>query len=276
MEKRASIEEKWQERWEKARLFEANRDPSKPKFFIIFAYPGVSGYLHVGHMRGYTYTDAISRYKRMRGFNVLFPVGTHATGNISINFAKKVQRKDQNWLDYLAENGCPSEQIEGLADPDEVVRYFSSVYVDQYWKKFGNMYQTGDSARRDEDGYIWVIGRLDDVIKVSGYRLGTAEVESALVSHPAVAEAAAIGLPHELKGNAIHSYVILVEGVTPNEDLMEELRDHVGHEMGPIAKPETITSVESLPKTRSGKIMRRLLKARALGLPEGDISTLEK
>jgi leucyl-tRNA synthetase len=137
MENRVSIEDKWQKRWEEARLFEANRDPSKPKFFIIFAYPGVSGYLHVGHMRGYTYTDAISRYKRMRGFNVLFPVGTHASGNISINFAKKVQRKDQNWIDYLTENGCPAEQIEKLANPDEVVRYFSSVYVDEYWKKFG-------------------------------------------------------------------------------------------------------------------------------------------
>ena len=103
------------------------------------------------------------------------------------------------------------------------------------------MYQTGDSARKDEDGYIWIIGRMDDVIKVSGYRLGTAEVESALVSHPAVAEAAAIGLPHELKGNAIHAYVILKAGVEGSDKLAEELRDHVGHEIGPIAKPETIT-----------------------------------
>ena len=149
-------------------------------------------------------------------------------------------------------------------------------YVQQYWSKFENMYQTGDSARKDEDGYIWVIGRMDDVIKVSGYRLGTAEVESALVSHHDVSEAAAIGLPHELKGNAIHTYVILRAGVEKTDHLAEELRDHVGHEMGPIAKPETITFVDSLPKTRSGKIMRRLLKARALGLPEGDVSTLEE
>ena len=148
-------------------------------------------------------------------------------------------------------------------------------YKEQYWSKFGDMYQTGDSARKDEDGYIWVIGRMDDVIKVSGYRLGTAEVESALVSHPDVAEAAAIGLPHELKGNAIHTYVILRAGVEPSDQLVDELREHVGHETGPIAKPESITVVESLPKTRSGKIMRRLLRARALGLPEGDISTLE-
>lgn len=149
-------------------------------------------------------------------------------------------------------------------------------YKTQYWGKFGHMYQTGDSARKDKDGYIWIIGRMDDVIKVSGYRLGTAEVESALVSHPSVAEAAAIGLPHELKGNAIHTFVILKAGVERNEKLAEELRNHVAHEMGPIAKPETITFVDSLPKTRSGKIMRRVLKARAQGLPEGDISTLEE
>jgi acetyl-CoA synthetase len=138
------------------------------------------------------------------------------------------------------------------------------------------MYETGDSARKDEDGYIWVIGRMDDVIKVSGYRLGTAEVESALVSHSDVAEAAAIALPHELKGNAIHTYVILRAGVEGNDPLAEELRQHVGHEMGPIAKPETITFVDNLPKTRSGKIMRRLLKSRALGQPEGDTSTLDQ
>jgi acetyl-CoA synthetase len=149
-------------------------------------------------------------------------------------------------------------------------------YKQQYWGKFTSMYQTGDSARKDGDSYIWVIGRMDDVIKVSGYRLGTAEVESALVSHPSVAEAAAIGIPHELKGNAIYAYVILRAGAEKNEKLAEELRNHVAHEMGPIAKPETITFVDSLPKTRSGKIMRRLLRARALGQPEGDISTLEQ
>jgi acetyl-CoA synthetase len=149
-------------------------------------------------------------------------------------------------------------------------------YCSQYWGKFGNMYQTGDSARKDKDGYLWIIGRMDDVLKVSGYRLGTAEVESALVSHPAVAEAAAIGLPHELKGNAIHTYVMLRSGYEKSDKLAEELRNHVSHEMGPIAKPETITFVDNLPKTRSGKIMRRLLRARALGQPEGDISTLEE
>ncbi len=146
----------------------------------------------------------------------------------------------------------------------------------QYWSKFPGMYQTGDSARKDKDGYVWIIGRIDDVIKVSGYRLGTAEVESALVSHPAVAEAAAIGLPHELKGNAIHAFVILRAGHEKSDRLIDELRSHVAHEMGPIAKPDEIKFMDILPKTRSGKIMRRLLRARALGLPEGDVSTLEE
>lgn len=148
-------------------------------------------------------------------------------------------------------------------------------YVEQYWSKYPGMYLTGDSARRDEDGYIWIIGRTDDVIKVSGYRLGTAEIESALVSHPAVAEAAAIGLPHEVKGNAIHTYVILKHGYEPSNDLREALSNHVRNEVGPIAKPETIDFVDSLPKTRSGKIMRRVLKAQALGQDPGNLSTLE-
>ena len=149
-------------------------------------------------------------------------------------------------------------------------------YVKTYWGKYGTMYLAGDSARKDEDGYFWVIGRVDDVIKVSGYRLGTAELESALVSHPAVAEAAVIGLPHEIKGVAIHAYVILRAGHEAGEALMEELKHHIAHEVGPIAKPEKIEFVPSLPKTRSGKIMRRVLKARALGMNEGDLSTLEE
>ena len=138
------------------------------------------------------------------------------------------------------------------------------------------MYFVGDSARRDKDGYFWIIGRVDDVIKVSGYRLGTAEIESAFVSHQSVAEAAVIGLPHELKGVAIHAYVILKSGHEGNEQLVEDLRKHIAHELGPIAKPEKIEFVKVLPKTRSGKIMRRVLKARAQGMSEGDISTLEE
>lgn len=149
-------------------------------------------------------------------------------------------------------------------------------YVKQYWSKFPGKYMTGDSAKRDKDGYFWIIGRVDDVIKVSGHRLGTAEIESALVSHPAVAEAAAIGLPHEVKGTAIHCFCILRSGFTPSDALAEELRQHVAHHMGPIARPDDVKFADKLPKTRSGKIMRRVLKARAQGMPEGDISTLEE
>jgi acetyl-CoA synthetase len=149
-------------------------------------------------------------------------------------------------------------------------------YVKQYWSTYPGKYLTGDSARLDEDGYFWIIGRVDDVIKVSGYRLGTAEIESALVSHPAVSEAAAIGIPHDVKGNVIYTYVQLKANQQPSSELANELIEHVGREVGPIAKPAKVEFVAALPKTRSGKIMRRLLKARAQGLPEGDISTLEE
>ncbi|MBN8582813.1 MAG: acetate--CoA ligase [Anaerolineae bacterium] len=149
-------------------------------------------------------------------------------------------------------------------------------YASQYWSKYPGRYTTGDSAKRDKDGYYWIIGRVDDVIKVSGHRLGTAEVESALVSHPAVAEAAAIGLPHDVKGQAIHTFVLLRAGFAPSAELAEELRQHVATHMGPIARPDDVKFLDKLPKTRSGKIMRRVLKARAQGLPEGDISTLEE
>jgi acetyl-CoA synthetase len=156
-------------------------------------------------------------------------------------------------------------------------------YVSQYWSQFREQgwYLAGDSARKDDDGCFWVIGRIDDVIKVAGYRLGTAEVESALVSHHAVAESAVIGVPDEVKGNVIYAYCILKEGVEmeldpedPQGDLVERLKQHVRHELGPIAVPAHIEIVESLPKTRSGKIMRRVLRARAMGQDEGDLSTL--
>ena len=150
-------------------------------------------------------------------------------------------------------------------------------YVEQYWSEFSDQgwYFPGDSARRDQDGYIWVIGRMDDVIKVSGYRLGTAEIESALVSHEVVAEAAVIGLPDELRGNRISAHCILNDGVEPADDLADQLKRHVRAEVGPIAVPQEIHFTAALPKTRSGKIMRRLLKAQALGQPLGDTSTLE-
>jgi acetyl-CoA synthetase len=170
---------------------------------------------------------------------------------------------------YLViQNPWPGMSRTLYGDPDR--------YVKTYWSKYPGWFFTGDSARRDEDGYFYIIGRVDDVLKVSGYRLGTAEIESALVAHPAVAEAAAIGLPHEVKGEGIHGYVILKAGYTPSEALAEELRQHVAQLIGPIARPEAIHFVDKLPKTRSGKIMRRVLRARALGLPEGDLSTLEE
>ena len=149
-------------------------------------------------------------------------------------------------------------------------------YIEQYWSEFAQQgwYFTGDSARRDADGYFWIIGRMDDVIKVSGYRLGTAEIESALVSHPDVAEAACVGIPHELRGNVIHAFCILNDGVSGSPDLIDALKLHVRHEVGPIAVPAELSIVDGLPKTRSGKIMRRLLKAQVQGLPIGDVSTL--
>ncbi len=177
-----------------------------------------------------------------------------------------VKPNEEGYLTILTPWPGMARTIYG--DPDR--------YIQTYWSRFPGRYFTGDSARVDEDGYFWIIGRVDDVIKVSGYRLGTAEVESALVSHPAVAEAAAIGLPHEVRGNAIHVFVILRSGYEGTPALAEELRQHVGKVLGPIARPERVEFVARLPKTRSGKIMRRVLKARALGLPEGDLSTLEE
>ncbi|NDJ34756.1 MAG: acetate--CoA ligase [Chloroflexi bacterium] len=147
-------------------------------------------------------------------------------------------------------------------------------YVEAYWSRFPGWYMPGDSAKKDEDGYIWIIGRIDDVIKVSGYRLGTAEIESALVSHPDVTEAAVVGVPDELKGNVIHAFCILQQGKDPSRELEMEVKEHVGHEMGPIAKPAVVEFVDSLPKTRSGKIMRRVLRAQVMGEPVGDLSTL--
>ena len=147
-------------------------------------------------------------------------------------------------------------------------------YQRTYWSKYPNVYLAGDVARKDEDGYFWIQGRADDVLNVSGHRIGNAEVESALVSHEKVAEAAVIGKPHELKGECIVAYVVLKEGVEPSDELREELREHVAKEMGKIARPDEIWFVNDLPKTRSGKIMRRVIRAKALGQDVGDVSTL--
>jgi acetyl-CoA synthetase len=147
-------------------------------------------------------------------------------------------------------------------------------YKNVYWSKFTNTYLAGDVSRKDEDGYFWVQGRADDVLNVAGHRIGNSEVESALVSHPKVAEAAVIGKPHELKGESITAFVVLKRGVEPSEELRSELREHVGEEIGKIARPDEIGFVNDVPKTRSGKIMRRIIRAKAIGEKVGDISTL--
>lgn len=147
---------------------------------------------------------------------------------------------------------------------------------EKYWNTIKGVYFAGDLASYDEEGYIMILGRADDVINVAGHRIGTMEVESALVSHPAVAEAAVIGKPHEIKGESIKAFVVLKKGVEPSEKLVEELKLHVRNVLGPIAVPDEIEFREKLPKTRSGKIMRRVLKAEELGLDVGDISTLEE
>jgi acetyl-CoA synthetase len=145
-----------------------------------------------------------------------------------------------------------------------------------YWNTIPNCYTAGDVCRKDEDGYLWFMGRADDVIKVAGNRIGTAEVESALVGHAAVAEAAVIGKPHKTAGEAIKAFVILKHGYKDSHELIQSLRDQVLKELGKIAVPQEIEVVASLPKTRSGKIMRRVLKAKELGQDPGDISTLEE
>ena len=143
-------------------------------------------------------------------------------------------------------------------------------FIDTYFKTYQGKYFTGDGCRRDEDGYYWITGRVDDVINVSGHRLGTAEVESALVGHRDVAEAAVVGYPHDIKGQGIYAYVTLKQGVAASDALAAELKQFVGHEIGPIAKPDVIQFAPGLPKTRSGKIMRRILRK----IAEGEIGSL--
>lgn len=144
-----------------------------------------------------------------------------------------------------------------------------------YWSKYKNMYYSGDYAIKDRDGYFWMLGRADDVLKVAGHRLGTAEIESGFVSHKSVAEAAVCGIPHEVKGESIIAFVVLKEGITTRKQLEDELVQHIRREVGPIATPDKLYIVSKLPKTRSGKIMRRLLKAVASNEHIGDVSTLE-
>lgn len=149
-------------------------------------------------------------------------------------------------------------------------------YRKQYWSEVKGCYFTGDGARRDKDGYFWIVGRIDDVLNVAGHRLGTSEVESALVSHETVAEAAVVGRPDEIKGQAVVAFVTLKEGQTPSAELKNKLRKHVSEAIGPIARPDDVRFADALPKTRSGKIMRRLLKEIAGGSDvTGDTTTLE-
>jgi acetyl-CoA synthetase len=162
----------------------------------------------------------------------------------------------------------PSMMRTIYGDPDR--------YKQQYWGEIPGVYFTGDGARRDEDGYFWIMGRIDDVINVSGHRIGTMEVESALVSHAKVAEAAAVGVEHEIKGQAVVAFVTPKGTSTPGPELKDELRDHVAKVIGAFAKPDQIRFTDTLPKTRSGKIMRRLLRDLASGKETvGDTTTLE-
>jgi acetyl-CoA synthetase len=148
-------------------------------------------------------------------------------------------------------------------------------YRNTYFSAFPGYYFTGDGCRRDADGYYWITGRVDDVINISGHRLGTAEVESALVAHDDVAEAAVLGMPHPIKGQGIAAFVLLVSGVEPSEQLVGALKEQVRHVIGPVATPDAIHIVPDLPKTRSGKVMRRVLGKLVAGRTElGDLSTL--
>jgi acetyl-CoA synthetase len=149
-------------------------------------------------------------------------------------------------------------------------------YKEQYWSRVPGVYFTGDAARRDPDGYYWILGRVDDVMNVSGHRLSTMEIESALVRHPSVAEAAVVGRPHEITGQAVCCFVTLKKGDHDHDKLGGELRQWVAHEIGPFARPEEIRFTEALPKTRSGKIMRRLLREIVTSKTvAGDVTTLE-
>jgi acetyl-CoA synthetase len=148
-------------------------------------------------------------------------------------------------------------------------------YKEVYWSRFPNTYYPGDYALIDEDGYLWLLGRADDVLKVAGHRLGTMELESAFVAHKSVAEAAVGGKPHDVKGEAVIAFLVLRDSFTASEELKKDITEHIRKVVGPIATPEEIYFVNKLPKTRSGKIMRRLLKAVISESQIGDVTTLE-
>jgi len=187
-------------------------------------------------------------------------------------------------VDVVRKDGTPCEANEGgyLVIKSPWPSMLRTIYGDNeryektYWEEFPGMYFTGDGARKDDDGYIWIMGRVDDVVNVSGHRLGTSEVESALVSHEAVAEAAVVSRPDDIKGNALVAFVTLKDGYDGDAKLRDSLSKHVAHEIGAIAKPDEIRWAKGLPKTRSGKIMRRLLRELATSNEiKGDVTTLE-
>ncbi|MEM7198603.1 MAG: hypothetical protein AAF352_09595, partial [Pseudomonadota bacterium] len=167
-----------------------------------------------------------------------------------------------------------ADQQETVAAQIEVIKKIG--FIQTYFSTYPSLYFTGDGARRDEDSYFWITGRVDDVLNVSGHRMGTAEIESALVAHDKVAEAAVVGYPHDIKGQGIYVYVTLKLGMEPGDDLALELRKWVRKEIGPIATPDILQFAPGLPKTRSGKIMRRILRKIAENDYGnlGDISTL--
>jgi acetyl-CoA synthetase len=184
-----------------------------------------------------------------------------------------VRRKDDA-VEIIAENDVEGELALRPGWPSMFRGYLNE---DERYKKCfaGGWYLTGDMATKDVDGFFWFVGRADDVIKSAGHLIGPFEVESALLAHPAVAEAAAIGVPDPVAGEVVKAYVSLRPGHIADEALMKELMAHARKKLGPAVAPRQIAFSEGLPRTRSGKIMRRLLKARELGLPEGDTSTLE-
>ena len=192
---------------------------------------------------------------------------THAFPGISLDILDRHGRRVEVGGGLLSINGPWPAMLRGIWGDEERFR-------ETYWSKWKDIYFPADGARRDEDGYFWIMGRVDDVLNVSGHRLGAAEVESALVEHEAVAEAAVVGRPHEIKGEGIAAFVVLRESASMHKGLGAELKAHVAKAIGPIARPDDIVFAADVPKTRSGKIMRRLLRDIAAGKAIGDTTTL--
>jgi len=200
------------------------------------------------------------------GITVTRP-GTATRAFPGIDVALRTEAGEDTSAGYLAITSPWPSMLRTVWGDDQRFR-------DTYWSKWDGVYFAGDGAKFDDDGYLWILGRVDDVLNVAGHRIGTMEVESALVDHPAVAESAVVGKAHDVKGQSIAAFVTLKDGRTPSDDLERELRNHVGQKIGPIAKPELVVFTADLPKTRSGKIMRRLLRDIAEGRAIGDTTTL--